>query len=142
MFELFQRYFNFRAVVYTNSPLVTDLCNRLGIYSEGDYAYPLLPDLMYSVNPYNMPLIRYMYNRTMQMVSSDYYGYINSDIVMTPNIFEALDATEKLVQEGKIKPKVNLKIVFKNSMKLRRLCGICSDWAPSTQPPSKPTSTF
>ena len=53
-----------------------------------------------------MPLIRYMYNRTMHLVSSDYYGYINSDIILTPNIFESLDATEVLVKEGKVKPRV------------------------------------
>ena len=53
-----------------------------------------------------MPLIRYMYNRTSHIVSSDYYGYINSDIVVTPNIFETLDFIENMVKEGKVKPKV------------------------------------
>ena len=37
-----------------------------------------------------MPLIRYMYNRTSHLVSSDYYGYINSDILISPSLFDAL----------------------------------------------------
>lgn len=133
MFELFQRYYNFRAVVYTNSPVVISLCSRLGIYTEGNYEYPIKTFVTNRVNAYNMPLIRYMYNRTMHLVSSDYYGYINSDIIMTPNIFETLDATEQLVKEGKVNQNVLLFYLFNNSTRLLLLCGIYFDWGSLTR---------
>ena len=41
MFELFQRSYNFHAVVYTNSPVIIQLCNRLGIYTESNYEYDI-----------------------------------------------------------------------------------------------------
>ena len=96
MFELFQRTYSFRAVVYTNSPIVVRLCSSLGIYSEGNYG----------VNLYNMPLVSSMFNRTRQFVDADYYGYINSDIVVSPNLFDVLERCKDLAAKKKIKEKV------------------------------------
>ena len=53
-----------------------------------------------------MPLIRYMYNRTSHLVSSDYYGYINSDILLSFNIFEILELCKKNAELGNISLRV------------------------------------
>lgn len=69
----------------------------LGIYCEGKY----------ELNPYGMPLASYMFNRTKHLVEADYYGYINSDIVISPNIFEVLELSKGLVASGTISKKVS-----------------------------------
>lgn len=96
MFELFQRTYSFRAVVFTNSPIIVRFCASLGIYSEGNYG----------VNPFNMPLASYMFNRTRQFVDADYYGYINSDIIVSPNLFDVLRRCQSLAAKGTIEEKV------------------------------------
>ena len=96
MFELFQRTFSFRAIVYTNSKILARICASLGIYSEGNYG----------VNIYGMPLVAYMYNRTRTLAEADYYGYINSDIIVSPNLFEVLSACDRLAKKGVISHKV------------------------------------
>ena len=96
MFELFQRTYSFRAVVFTNSPGIVRFCASLGIYSEGNYG----------VNPFDMPLASYLFNRTRQFVDADYYGYINSDIIVSPNLFEILQLCKELAAEGTINEKV------------------------------------
>ena len=59
-----------------------------------------------------MPLIRYLFMRSVELAESDYYGYINSDIIVTPNLFETLDEVQELVKKGKIKPKVHMKFTI------------------------------
>ena len=59
-----------------------------------------------SVNNYSMPLIRYMFVRSLQLLNSTYYGYINSDIIVTPNLFDTLKKCQQLVKSQRIKPQV------------------------------------
>ena len=101
MLDLFQKHFSFRAVVYTNSKLVRSFAQPLGIYCEGKY----------ELNPYGMPLASYMFNRTKYLVNADYYGYINSDIIISPNLFEILELSKKLVESGTISKKVNNQVL-------------------------------
>ena len=68
----------------------------MGIYSEGNYG----------VNKYGMPLASYMYNRTQILVEADYYGYINSDIIVSPNLFDILAKCDQLAKKGVISQKV------------------------------------
>ena len=53
-----------------------------------------------SVNNYSMPLIRYMFVRSRQLLNSTYYGYINSDL------FDTLKKCQQLVKSQRIKPQV------------------------------------
>lgn len=98
MFEFFQRYYSFRAVIYTNSKLVRSFALPLGIYCEGNY----------EVNVYGMPLASSMFDRAKKLARADYYGFINSDIILSPNIFGILKQCMNLVENGKISPKVGI----------------------------------
>ena len=82
--------------MYTNSKLVIQTCDSMGIYSEGDY----------DVNTFGMPFASYMYKRTQVLVKADYYGYINSDIIVSPNLFDILKKCGKLAKKGVISHKV------------------------------------
>lgn len=106
MFDLFQRSYSFRAIIYTNDPVIVSVCNSLHIMTDGDYEWCLYSGLIYRVNIHNMPIMRYMYMRSQKLFKSHYYGYINSDIIVTPNLFTVLKSCEKLVMKEKIKPKV------------------------------------
>ena len=39
------------------------------------------------MNQYGSPLIRYMFLKAKERFDSAFYGYINSDILISPNIF-------------------------------------------------------
>ncbi|OAO17167.1 hypothetical protein AV274_1106 [Blastocystis sp. ATCC 50177/Nand II] len=95
MLDLFQRSYSFRAIIYTNDPVIVSVCNALHIMTDGNY----------EVNVHNMPIMRYMFVRSQQLLQSHYYGYINSDIVVAPNLFDVLKSCKKLVEKKKIKPR-------------------------------------
>ena len=47
-----------------------------------------------------------MFVRSRQLLNSTYYGYINSDIIVTPNLFDTLKKCQQLVKSQRIKPQV------------------------------------
>ena len=47
-----------------------------------------------------MPYIRGMFVRAKQLFDSDYYGYINSDILLTFNLFDVLEICKKNAELG------------------------------------------
>lgn len=57
---------------------------------------------------YDMPLASSMFNRAKELAKADYYGFINSDIILSPNIFGILKQCMNLVENGKISPKVSI----------------------------------
>lgn len=106
MFDLFQRSYSFRAIIYTNDPVIVSVCNALHIMTDGNYQWPRRCGVRHRVNVHNMPIMRYMFVRSQQLLQSHYYGYINSDIVVAPNLFDVLKSCKKLVEQKKIKPRV------------------------------------
>lgn len=106
MLDLFQRSYSFRAIIYTNDPVIVSVCNALHIMTDGNYEWPSRCGVRHRVNVHNMPIMRYMFVRSQQLLQSHYYGYINSDIVVAPNLFDVLKSCKKLVEKKKIKPRV------------------------------------
>lgn len=37
MLDLFQRSYSFRAIIYTNDPVIVSVCNALHIMTDGNY---------------------------------------------------------------------------------------------------------
>ena len=94
MLSLFQREFRFRGLVFTNTQNIISLAKRLNVKTVSRYP----------VNPYHMPYIREMYVTAKQTFSSRYYGYINSDILLSPNIMDVIKIAVHNVQLGKLNP--------------------------------------
>lgn len=73
-------------------------------------------------NPYKLPLIDNMFEVVRELYDSSYYGYINSDILISPSLFDALAICIKNVQLGILESNVVLSTFFNNSMKSREEC--------------------
>ena len=126
MFNLFQRYFNFKGIVFTHSKPIIQQAKEENITVIRNYQYSKnsiqsLP----RINPYGLPYIQDMFVRATKMFSSDYYGYINSDIMLSYNIFEILELCKNNAKQGMISLRVLFslwKFCFINSMKLLVEC--------------------
>lgn len=80
MYEFFQKFYSFKAIVFSNSSLVIDFCRQHNVTVISDYLR----------NPYNMPYLRDLFLQAFHLRKALYYGYINGDIVLSPAIFELL----------------------------------------------------
>ena len=81
MYEFFQKYYSFKAVVFSNSTNVIEFCREHNV--------TVIPN--YLRNPYNMPYLRDLFLQAFYLKKALYYGYINGDIVLSPAIFELLN---------------------------------------------------
>lgn len=80
MYQFFQHYYSFEGIIFTHSPVIVDFCKSHNVTVVQDYLK----------NPYNLPYIRDLYQQAFHLKRGEYYGYINSDIVMSPAIFPLL----------------------------------------------------
>ena len=80
MFHLFQKLYDFRAIVFTSNNKTIDVCNKYGILTSNRIER----------NPFGLPYIGSMYTEAYSLVNSSYYGYINADILVSDRIFEVL----------------------------------------------------
>ena len=64
-----------------------------------------------------------MLERARVLFHSRYIGFINSDILVAPNLFDTLTQCENLVEKGVLKPKALAFICFHCSTKSAPLCG-------------------
>ena len=92
MFNLFQRNFNFKAVLFTHSRRITELAMKLNVTVIRDYQR----------NPFHMPYVRDLYLQSFHLYRSQFYGYINSDIILSPSIFSLLHQVKKRMESKSI----------------------------------------
>ena len=76
MFDLFQREFNFKGIVFTHTPSIRNAATKLHIQVISD------------------------------LFDSEYYGYINSDILVSVNLFELLELCRLNAEQGNINLRV------------------------------------
>ena len=55
-----------------------------------------------------MPVINDMFMKAIRLFDSDYYGYINSDILVTPNLFQFIELCRLNAEEGNINKRVSV----------------------------------
>ena len=92
MFDLFQRHFRFKAILFTHSPKITELATKLNITVIRDY----------QKNPFNLPYVRDLYLQSFHTYRSQFYGYINSDIIISPSIFSLIRQVTKKMESKQI----------------------------------------
>lgn len=108
MMEFFQKQYAFRAVVFSRSQSVIVFCREHHITCITDYASFPLPLLTRSSNPFHMPLIRFFLLQAQRLFPSRYYGYINSDILLSSSLFAVLSQCTALQMQGTIRKRVAL----------------------------------
>ena len=97
MYAHFQTYFNFKAIVFSRSPLIASVCAKYNITVVDHY----------QTNPYGIPLIRDLFLQSYYLIKSRFYGYVNGDIVLSPVLFTFLTEVESRIRRGEIPPNVN-----------------------------------
>ena len=108
MFNLFQRSFNFKGLVFTHSNLIIELAKNESISYITEFEYSSYFFFSNRLNPYGMPIVRDMFIKATGLFDSDYYGYINSDILLSFNIFEILELCKKNAELGNISLRVHI----------------------------------
>ena len=61
----------------------------------------------YQSNPFHMPFIRDLFLQSIQLYKSRFYGYVNSDVVMSPTVFDFLTEVETKLKSHKIPENVD-----------------------------------
>lgn len=76
-----------------------------------------------------------MLERARTLFHSRYVGFINSDILVAPNLFDTLTQCETLVENGSLNPKALILSSFHSSTKSAPLSGASKRPNPSTSAP-------
>lgn len=98
MYAFFQKHFNFTGIMFSTSPSIIEMCQKMNVLVVNNY----------KSNEYGMPLIRDLFLQSYHLVNSDYYGYINSDIILSTSIFSFLSTVDVRIQNGTIPQNVIL----------------------------------
>ena len=80
LMSLYQKEYSFKGVVFTTSSEVTNVAQS--------YNLTVIPKVIR--NHYGLPFIRDIFKKMKKRINSRYYGYINSDILLHPRVFELL----------------------------------------------------
>ena len=92
MFNLFQRNFNFRAIIFTNSYAIIKFAEKQNVTVIRSY----------QKNPFKLPYVRDLYLQSYHFYRSRFYGYLNSDIIISPSIFSLLYQVKKKIESHSI----------------------------------------
>ena len=57
---------------------------------------------MYRANPYHLPTIDGMFENARSLFNSSFYGFINSDIILSPTIFDLMQICIQNERQGKL----------------------------------------
>ncbi|KAK8821351.1 hypothetical protein WA577_007699, partial [Blastocystis sp. JDR] len=90
--RLFMTNFNTRIIIFSSSPAIAKYCLPLG--------FDVVPS--YLTNFAGMPLLREMYKAAKRLYSADYYGYTNSDILISASLFPILVETRRHYQNHEL----------------------------------------
>ena len=61
------------------------------------------------VNPFGMPVITSLFRNTGKRIRAEYYGYLNSDILIEPTLFDILAFCKKESEAGRIAKRVRIR---------------------------------
>ena len=82
LLSYYQQNFPFRALVVSSSPAIQSLSEQLQI--------KVIPSV--DTNEYNLPFVKSLLSTLRHFFTSDYYGYLNSDILLSPDVFYILES--------------------------------------------------
>ena len=104
--SLYQREFHFKAVVFTHSKVIVREAHQFNITVVRSFPWAFFPILISSLNPFGMPYVNSMFQIVASQFKSDYYGYINSDVLLSYQIFDVIKILRYNAFIGKLGPNV------------------------------------
>ena len=111
MLSLFQLLFPMKGVVFTNTVQIRRVAERAGLTVVRNYKSEWRRGLMRRTNPYKMPYIRDMFVTAKKLFDSSYYGYINSDVLLSYQIFDVIKILRYNAHIGKLGPHVRSVVI-------------------------------
>ena len=81
-------------MLFTHSPCYQQYADSLHIETSTEY----------TTNKYGLPILKSMFHTVTHKYSYDYIGYLNSDILIHPDLFSVLDTVSKGVKDGTFPP--------------------------------------
>ena len=102
--SLYQHQYLFRGVVFTTSKTVIEFCDIMNITHINKY----------ETNEYGLPVVRSMLQKMKEFIDADYYGYMNSDILLNSKVFDVLKIVTTAVNNGEITDQIELISQVKN----------------------------
>lgn len=96
--SLYQQYFSFKGIIFTNS-------NDVGMFAESlnITVFPIKKR-----SKFRMPVIKEMLNTMRNQYQSKFYGYMNSDILLHYRVFSLLPLVTKRMKSRKLPANVEL----------------------------------
>ena len=82
LLSYYQQHFPFKVLVVSSSHVIQSLSKELQIQVISSV----------ETNEYNLPLVKSLLLTLRDYFSSDYYGYLNSDILLSPDVFYILES--------------------------------------------------
>ena len=106
--EFFTKHFNARGVCFTASKVIQSYCLEHGV--DVIPVYLSLPSIPFTCrsNYAGMPLLREILKTMQQLYHAEYYGYMNSDILISASIFPILADLSKRHAKGGLTDGVSL----------------------------------
>lgn len=89
MFNLFERLFSFKAILFSYSPSIVRFARRQNVTVISEY----------QTNPFDLPYVRDLYLQASHRFHARFYGYLNSDIILSPSIFSLLQQVKRRMDE-------------------------------------------
>ena len=108
MSVLYHNHFNFRAILFTTTPQLEQLFSGTSVLVVNDFKYAPIASASSRTNRFGMPIITSLFARAQQSLQADYYGYLNSDILLEPSVFEVLAFCRNQSLRGDLSPRVEL----------------------------------
>ncbi|KAK8793956.1 hypothetical protein WA171_006379 [Blastocystis sp. BT1] len=90
MSVLYYEHFSFRSLLFTTTPQLHDFFQNTSVIVVDDF----------KVNPYGLPIITSLFSKAYQTIEAKYYGYLNSDILLQPTVFEVLHYCMNQTEQG------------------------------------------
>lgn len=98
MMHLFQQHYSFKGVVFTTSPIIIDFCNQ----------HNLSVITTFERNQFHLPQVNSLFIEMVNKVNASFYGYINSDILLHPVVFDLLPIIHTKIENGILPTDVGL----------------------------------
>ena len=81
-------------MLFTNSPCYEQYASTNHIETSSEF----------KVNKFGLPILKTMFETVTHKYTYDYLGYLNSDILIHPDIFSVLDTVSNAVKDGIFPP--------------------------------------
>lgn len=96
MLSLYQQHYNFKAVMFSTSKSVRSYCKYYSIRVISSF----------TVNMYGLPVLKNMILTARSLYASYFVGYMNSDILFSPTLFDKMHVLITAEEREEISPAV------------------------------------